>query len=366
MIEASEAVPAGTVVAFSGPTLPEGWLMCWGQEVSRSLYSELFDSIGTTYGSGDGSTTFNLPDLRGRVIAGRDDPGDPQNRLTSAGAGIDSKVLGAVGGAQTHALTTAQLAAHSHTFNKTELNTNQTSHRHDIRHTHKVMRSYSTRVAGYTTNDRYSTADPGDTPTNSVVFHDPYFNGATFTGTVGYAGTGKGGSVAVLYTSGVTSAPTGSGSTAESGTGLASWTSANVTTSTALGSSSNGSAHQNTQPTIVQNYLIKALNIVEINSRLFVKRINQSVRINNVIVSPIEQGTSGEFEIDIKKGSSAATATQTIFSVKPSLSWDDTTPQSGTTDSNQNLVEADQYIVISVESTQANLKAVHLYVSGDL
>jgi len=64
------ALPAGTLAAFGGASAPAGWLLCDGSAVSRSVYSLLFTAIGTTYGAGDGSTTFNLPDLRGRVPVG--------------------------------------------------------------------------------------------------------------------------------------------------------------------------------------------------------------------------------------------------------------------------------------------------------
>ena len=63
-------MPAGTVVSYSGSSAPSGWLLCYGQAVSRTTYAGLFSAISTTYGTGDGSTTFNLPDLRGRVVAG--------------------------------------------------------------------------------------------------------------------------------------------------------------------------------------------------------------------------------------------------------------------------------------------------------
>ena len=85
--------------------------------VSRATYSDLFAAIGTTYGAGDGSTTFNLPDLRGRVAAGRDDMGgSAANRITNGGSGIVGTTLGAAGGAETHTLTTAQIPSHSHTI----------------------------------------------------------------------------------------------------------------------------------------------------------------------------------------------------------------------------------------------------------
>jgi microcystin-dependent protein len=64
--------PTGIVSIFAGTVAPDGWLICDGSEISRSTYSDLFNVIGTTYGDGDGSTTFNLPNLKGRVPVGLD------------------------------------------------------------------------------------------------------------------------------------------------------------------------------------------------------------------------------------------------------------------------------------------------------
>ena len=95
--------PAGAVLDFAGPAnqVPNGWLLCFGQAVSRTTYARLFAVIGTTFGAGDGSTTFNLPDCQGRVAIGKDDmSGTPAGRITAAGAGINGTILGAAGGDQ--------------------------------------------------------------------------------------------------------------------------------------------------------------------------------------------------------------------------------------------------------------------------
>ena len=111
-------VPAGTVISYAGSTEPSGYLFCYGQEVSRATYSDLFTAIGTTYGVGDGSTTFNLPDLRGRTVFGRDNMGGlAANRITNSGTGnpgIDGTSLGATGGADRYALQAAQMPGHTH------------------------------------------------------------------------------------------------------------------------------------------------------------------------------------------------------------------------------------------------------------
>lgn len=94
----SAAVRAGTVAHFAAATPPTGWLACTGAAVSRSLYGALFLAIGTTYGAGDGSTTFNLPDLRGEFIRGHD-----------GGRGVDTGRN--LGSAQAH-----QMQSHTHTL----------------------------------------------------------------------------------------------------------------------------------------------------------------------------------------------------------------------------------------------------------
>ena len=106
---------SGMVMPFAGTSAPTGWLLPFGQAVSRSTYSDLFSAIGTTYGAGDGSSTFALPDFRGRVLAGQDDMGGSSaNRLTDQSGGLNGDTLGDTGGLETHTLTTAQLASHTH------------------------------------------------------------------------------------------------------------------------------------------------------------------------------------------------------------------------------------------------------------
>ena len=111
------AMPTGAVVPFAGVSAntPTGFLLCHGQAVSRTTYSGLFAVVSAHYGAGDGSSTFNLPDLRGRVVAGKDNMGGTSaDRLTGLTGGIDGDVLGRTGGEQSVSITEAQLPAHSH------------------------------------------------------------------------------------------------------------------------------------------------------------------------------------------------------------------------------------------------------------
>ena len=120
----SNIVPSGALMPYAGTSAPTGFLLCDGSAVSRSTYATLFSAVSTTYGSGDGSSTFNLPDLRGRVVAGQDDMGSASaNRLTDQTGGLNGDTLGATGGSETHTLTTAQLASHTHTFSDTDAHT---------------------------------------------------------------------------------------------------------------------------------------------------------------------------------------------------------------------------------------------------
>lgn len=99
------AVPVGSVSAFAGASAPVGWLLCDGQAVSRTgATAALFAIIGTTYGAGNGSTTFNVPDLRGRSVLG-----------AGTGTGLTARNRGAVGGAQDAAVVSHGHGAHQHT-----------------------------------------------------------------------------------------------------------------------------------------------------------------------------------------------------------------------------------------------------------
>ena len=93
-------VPVGAVLPFYGSRPPKNWLLCYGQEVSRTEYKALFDVIGTGSGSGNGSTTFNVPDLKGKVIYGQ--------------GSADALVTGSTVGETHHTLTVNEMPSHGH------------------------------------------------------------------------------------------------------------------------------------------------------------------------------------------------------------------------------------------------------------
>ena len=101
----SDTLPIATMTEYPSDTIPQNWLLCNGQAVSRTDYAELFAVIGTLYGAGDGSTTFNLPDMRGRVVVGKD----------SSQAEFDS--LNEAGGEKAHTMTVVEIPSHYHEEN---------------------------------------------------------------------------------------------------------------------------------------------------------------------------------------------------------------------------------------------------------
>ena len=90
-------IPKGVINTYAGSTAPNGWLICDGSAISRSTYSDLFNVIGTTYGIGDGDTTFNLPDLKGKIPVGYD--------ISDS----DFNVVGKTGGEKTHTISILEL-----------------------------------------------------------------------------------------------------------------------------------------------------------------------------------------------------------------------------------------------------------------
>ena len=104
---ATGAMPSGAIMDYAGATAPSGWLLCQGQSVATATYPSLFNAIGYTYG-GSGAN-FNVPDLGGRVTAGKE---AVATRLTTGVSGVDGGKLGAIGGNQS-------MQAHSHTLNGT-------------------------------------------------------------------------------------------------------------------------------------------------------------------------------------------------------------------------------------------------------
>jgi len=229
---------AGIISPFAGSVAPTGWLLCFGQSVSTTTYALLYNVIGYTYGGAGAS--MSIPDLRGRVVAGKDNMGGVSaDRLTTP---IDGDVLGASGGAESVTLTVAQMPTHTHfTASQTPTTTaGEGTHSH----------TWSGTVTGTVGSDSHSHQFSGDTASNT-------------------AGSGSGDRVTSLTstTSGSQVRTTGSDthnhtwtSSVVSGTVSGAGTHTHTMVIPASNSSSNGSStsHTNIQPTIVLNYIIYA------------------------------------------------------------------------------------------------------------
>jgi len=190
-----ETTPIGTILSYAGAIVPSGYLACDGSLVSRTAYASLFQAIGTAYGAGDGSTTFALPDLRGRVSmgagAGLGEGSSGAAGTTPAGTVLSTRARGEWGGSENHLLTGAQsgTSVHGHT---------------SPAHSHAIVGDYQDFANGYYVPS----------------VRQPY-NGAVATTTAG-------GTTAVAVT---------------------------INNSAAANASA---AHPNVQPFVVTNYMIKA------------------------------------------------------------------------------------------------------------
>lgn len=96
--------PTGAIIPYAGTSVPSGWVECTGTAASRTDFADLFAAIGTTWGAGNGTTTFNVPDLRGRAIIG-----------DGTGTGLTARTVAQTGGTETHQLTSSEMPAHTHT-----------------------------------------------------------------------------------------------------------------------------------------------------------------------------------------------------------------------------------------------------------
>ena len=210
----NNALPVGTTIEYSGTVAPDGFLVENGSAVSRSTYADLYSAIGTQYGSGNGSTTFNIPDSRRRTAIGA---GGTQ--ISGPGTNV-----GDTGGSETHTLSVSQMPSHSH--GDGSLSASSAG-----RHSHGDGSLSASSAGSHRHNVSYTTENTDGTGTNSVS----WLGGAQ---------------------NNTASSSTGSHSHSVSGsTSSAGSHSHSVSGST--GSAGSGNAHNNMQPSIVKQKCIK-------------------------------------------------------------------------------------------------------------
>lgn len=202
--DASSHPPVGGVMFTADDVAPPGWLLCNGAAVSRTTYAALFALLGTIYGAGDGASTFNLPDLRGRAVIG-----------AGQGVGLTNRSLGDLPGAETHTLTVAQMPSHAH-------------------------------GTATTSTDSH---DHGDTDSAGSHTHPPQQSTLWFAieATTGPYYTAAAGNKAVSFSSGTGSA----------GAHIHNIPSDSHSHTVTVGSTGSGAAHNNMQPSIALNAIIK-------------------------------------------------------------------------------------------------------------
>lgn len=259
--------PTGTLIMSASDNVPSGWLLCDGSPVSRTVYSDLFASIGEKYGAGDGSLTFNLPDMRDRVAVGK-------------GAESQFDDLGKVGGESEVTLKTAEMPSHTHTQNSHNHTQNSHNHSQDS-HDHSQYahdHSQSSHNHSQDSHDHSMSAhDHGSRAGSSYYF--PSFSDPSNDTHGNLSGSGKlssasnnNGSAYHTTTGTTTTNPhaktaTNNSTTANNGTTAANnyattasnnaTTASNNATTATNQNTGGGDAHNNVQKFGVVNYLIK-------------------------------------------------------------------------------------------------------------
>lgn len=261
----------GSIMPWACPGIPQGWLLCDHSAVSRTMYLTLYNALGgaaSPWGQGDGSTTFNVPDLRGRVILG------VGSTIPAMDAGLTNRAMAAKGGEETHALTIGELAVHNHTA-PASASASLADHYHTMpagpSHNHTDSGHGHTDAGHSHLYDYVATAQPG----SGELAVRGAGTGAATTGTrpasaaiqTGYASISTVGNLCPGNTNW------------SSATGIPAIT---VNVSVTVGNTGSGAAHNNLQPFVATNYIIKAAYNVPVGATIPLADATQPGLLNQV------------------------------------------------------------------------------------
>ena len=296
---APAAVPTGAVLPYAGSSAPTSYLLCDGTAIDRSTYAALFSAIGTAYGAGDGSTTFNVPDLRQRFPLGK----------AASGTGA---TLGVSGGTINHTHTYTDVINHTHVVSVTDPGHTHTQNAHthgltDPGHTHtQSSHSHAITDPGHTHTQNSHThglTDPGHTHTQNAHAHGVTDPGHTHTISVtdpGHYHTTFGDNVAVTSGSDYALRSSGSSNTSTATTGI---TASAISSST--GVSVNGAtATNNSNTTGVTVNSVTATN----NSNTTSISVNSATAVNNSNTTGVTANNATATNNSNTTGISASTA----------------------------------------------------------
>lgn len=220
-------LPTGMIVDYAGSAAPSGWLLCDGSAYNRTTYAALFAVIGTTYGAGDGSTTFNVPDFRGRVAVG-----------AGTGSGLTARTRGQSFGSET---ATAELISHQHTID----------HDHGYAATYDANHDHTHGYSGTTGTENQGHKHSGNESGGEFVSTVGGTGAGILTGGSGYTYQLKTNFPDTLHnhnfsgtTGGASSATHAHGIDLPNFTGSSGWTGSNT-------------GHPNVQPSLVANKIIR-------------------------------------------------------------------------------------------------------------
>ena len=286
-------IPAGAMMAWASDTIPSNWLLCDGSAVSRSTYASLFAAIGTQYGSGDGTTTFNLPDIKGRTIVGKD------------ASQTEFDVLGETGGAKTHTLLISEMPSHTHL---------QDSHTHTQNsHTH--------------TQNSHNHTQNAHTHPNAGGGYAALISFTASGGNSAYMGQGAFGAGGATWAGSLTATNNATTATNQATTAT------NQATTATNQNTGGGEAHNNLQPYIVLNYIIKTSAGITSGDSELATRVGVVENQNNLTPMSYNYVINGAFDI-WQRGTSFSSA-GLLYSADRWTYWRDAYA-SGITASRQN------------------------------